>query len=209
MKFMRLSRVFFLPVLALALAGCQTHKEVRPLRNGYEEVWHPYHTLLDEPQPPRISFQHRGAGDKVTQIWPSLCGSGEVFHGDMALFAGDRGEAAEHVTRPRLFAVTPGELPRDLTDEVLWRWAKANGKDFGVALSRFTAIAPQEKNGGLNLQLDFISEVQLLRPERDWPDRSELWLSWNQVDEIVRAVKTKGVHEKDPRWHTPYIGERF
>jgi hypothetical protein len=29
------------------------------------------------------------------------------------------------------------------------------------------------------------------------------------VSDILRAVKTKGVVEKDLRWHTPYIGEKF
>ena len=36
-----------------------------------------------------------------------------------------------------------------------------------------------------------------------------LQLDWNQVAEIMRAVKTKGVWQNDLRWHTPYTGEVF
>ena len=198
-----------LPLVGLALAGCQTHTTVKPLQNGFEEVWHPHHTLLDEPEPPRISFQHRATDGKITHIWPSLYHGHEVFKGDLTLFVAERGDLAERVTRPRLFAVKLGELPLDLTDEILWRWARTNGKAFGKTLSRFAGIVAFQKNGGLSVQLDFISEDQLLSPEPDWPDHSELWLDWNQMDTIIRAVKTKGIEQKDPRWHTPYIGEQF
>ena len=45
---------------------------------------------------------------------------------EIALFVGDRGyvEAGGKAIHPRLFAVKAPELPLDITDEVLWRWAK-------------------------------------------------------------------------------------
>lgn len=201
---------FVLALLGLGLAGCQTHKTVTPLRNGYEEVSHPNHTLIDEPEPPRISFQHRGADGTITQIWPSLYGVNEVIKGDLAIFVGDKGFfEPERVTHPRLFAVKSPELPLDITDEVLWRWSKANGKDFGKTLAKFTLVTPGEKNGGLALRLEFNPGNKWLGEDKDWPEQSALQLDWNQVAEILRAVKTKGVEEKDLRWHTPYIGEKF
>jgi len=195
--------------LVAGLTGCQTHKATLALANGYEQVSHPHHTLIDEPEPPRISFQYRAANGDVTEIWPSLYGVNAVIKGDLAFFVGDRGVAAERVTRPRLFAVRPGELPLDLTDEILWRWSKANHQDVGQAMVKYTAIAPIEKSGGLQLNLEFISEDRMLGQDNNWPDNSALWLDWNQVTEITRAVKTKGATQKDPRWHTSFIGEKF
>ena len=198
-----------LPLLALTLAGCQTHKAVIPLRNGFEEVSHPHHTLIDEPEPPRVSFQYRDADDKVTPIWPSLYGVNDVIKDDLAIFVAECGEPAERVTRARLFAVKTNDVPLDISDEVLWRWAKSNHKDFGHALTRFSGVTPAATDAGLTLQLEFISETPLLDLDKDWPDRSSIDLTWAQVNEIVRAVKTKGVRQKDPRWNAEFIGERF
>ena len=114
----------------------------------------------------------------------------------------------DKVTHPRLFAVQFPGLPLDITDEVLWRWSKASGKDIAKALQKFSLVIPEEKNGRLELHLEFLSEGYL-SVEKDWPDQSDLQLDWNQVSDILRAVKTKGVVEKDLRWHTPYIGEKF
>src|ERR1039457_6168152 len=195
---MRLPKRFILPlVLALPglfLAGCQTHTTVIPLSHGYEEVSHPHHTLIDEPEPPRISFQRRGADGNLTQIWPSLYGVNEVIKGDLAIFVGDKAALEPaRVTHPRLFAVTAPELPLDLTDEVLWRWSKANGKDFGRTLAKFTLVTPAEKNGRLQLLLEFSSEYRWMGQDADWPDKSLFTLTWDQVGEIIRAVRTKGV----------------
>lgn len=201
---------FVLALLGLGLAGCQTHTTITPLNGGYEEVSHPHHALIDEPEPPRVAFQHRGADGTVTRIWPSLYGVNEVVKGDLAIFVGDKAfQEPERVTHPRLFAVKAPELPLDITEEVLWRWAKANGKDFGRTMAKFALVTPAEQNGRLQLLLEFSPENKWLGDEKDWPDQSTLQLDWNQVAEILRAVKTKGVEEKDLHWHSPYIGERL
>jgi hypothetical protein len=102
-------------------------------------------------------------------------------------------------TRPRLFAVRPPALPLDITDEVLWRWSKASGKDSAKALDRFSMVTPAEKNGQLELQLEFFTE------ERDWPDKAAFKLGWDQVSDIMREVKAKGTLHKDLHWGTSYI----
>ena len=199
-----------LALFGFGLAGCQTHSVTTPVGGGYEEVSHPHHALIDEPEPPRFSFQHRAAGGTVTKIWPSLYGVQEVIHGGLAIFVGDRGYfEPERITHPRLFAVEAPNLPMDITGEVLWRWAQANHKDFGKTLARFTLVTPEENNGALLLRLDFASETPWLGTDKDWPDASCLQLDWEQVAQIVRAVKTKGAEQKDLRWHTPFIGEKF
>jgi hypothetical protein len=50
------------------------------------------------------------------------------------------------------------------------------------------------------LQLEFWVD------ENGWPDNSTLQLDWNQVSDIMRAVKEKGTVRRDLQWGTPYIG---
>ena len=114
-----------------------------------------------------------------------MYGVGEVIKGDVAIFVGDKAYVSSDPddprgTRPRLFAVRSPALPLDITDEVLWRWSKATGKDFAKAVQLFSLATPAEKNGQLELQLEFWTE------EKDWPDKTTLQLDWNQVSDIMR-----------------------
>jgi hypothetical protein len=210
---MNLSKIFSagagLAGVALVLAGCATHTTVVPLSNGFEAVTHPQHTLIDDPPPPRIALQRREGGT-VTGIWPALYGTDTVIRGDLILFVAEKASVEpERVTHARLFAARPPELPLDITDEVLWRWAKANGRDFGTALQNFAAITPVESAGGVEAHLQFWAGSVMGETHQDWPDTGSLRLEWPQIDEILRAVKTKGTVEKDLRWHTEFIGEKF
>jgi hypothetical protein len=98
-----------------------------------------------------------------------------------------------------LFAVKAPGLPLDITDEVLWLWSRASGKDFANTVQLFDLATPAEKNNQLELQLDFWTEGN------DWPDTSTLQLNWKQVSDIMREVQEKGAVRKDLRWGTPYI----
>jgi hypothetical protein len=185
---------FLLAMLCIGLAGCASQGTVAPLSNGYEEVAHPK----------QVSFQYRAPDGKTTPIWPSLYGVSEVIKGDVALFVGDKAYVSSDPddprgTKPRLFAVRAPGLPLDITGEVLWRWSKASGKDFAKAMEIFSLVSPEEKNGQLELQLEFWTQ------EKDWPDKTTFQLDWNQVSDIMRAVKEKGTVHKDLRWGTPYI----
>ena len=194
-----------LALVCLGLVGCRSHKSVVTLGGGYVEVTHSKHALVGESELARTSFEHRGAGDKTLLIWPSLYGVNETIKGDLAIFVGDKSyvESGEKVSHPRLFAVQSPELPLDITDAVLWYWSKSAGRDFAKTLNRFSLVTPEEKNGRLELQLDFWAE------DKDWPDRAVLQLDWSQVSAIMNAVKKKGVVEKDLQWHTAYIGEEY
>lgn len=199
-----------LTLLCLGLTGCQTHKSIAPLSHGYEEVKHAAHPFLTGNQTPRISFEYRTADDKTILVWPSLYGVKEIVTDDRAIFVGDTAYVdadSNKSLRPRLFAVKAPALPLDITDEILWRWAKANGKNFTKTLNNFNLIIPEEKNGQLELHLEF-SQGGYLQDD-NWPDTSDLQLSWQQVLDIMRSVEKKGVPEKDLRWQTPYIGEKF
>jgi len=192
-------------LLCLDSAGCQTQKIVAPLGNGYEEVTHPSRATSDETDLTRISFQYRGSDGKTILIWPSLYGVQEVVKGNLAIFVGDVSyvEGDSKGTWPRLFAVQSPALPLDITDEVLWRWSKSAGRDFRQTSNKFSLVTPMERNGRLELQLDFDTEGN------DWPDRAVLQLDWNEVSDIMRTVKAKGGVMKDLKRHTPFIGEQL
>jgi hypothetical protein len=199
-----------LALLVVDGTGCQTHKTVLALSNGYEEVSHPYHSYvaLAEPVPPRVSFQHRTADGTVTPIWPVLYGVDEVVKGNLAIFVGEMASSgAAATTQPRLFAVKSPDLPIDITDEVLRQWSQAVNKNFTQARSRLTLVTPEEKNGGLRVRLEFWTNDTVGAPPDNWPTQSALQLDWSQVDAIMQTVKSAGVAKKDLHWHTPYLGE--
>ena len=197
-----------LVLFCLGLAGCQSRKIVAPLAGGYEQVAHPVHSVLHTDEPPRISFDYRKPSGQTILIWPSLSDGNVAFKDNLALFVGDKAyvQSGDKITRPRLFAVQAPELPLDITDEILRRWAAANGKSFARALQNYNGVTPEAKADRLIVHLEFwTSDLNL--ESRDWPDQSDLVLSWQQVADVLQTVKTKGVPKKDLRWHTPYIGE--
>ena len=195
---------FSLALLCLVLAGCASPQPVAPLGNGYEEVSHPTHASLSQPELMRISFVYRAPDGKTTQVWPSLYGVGEVVKGDVAIFVGDKAYVSSDPDnprgmKPRLFAVRSPALPLDITDEILWHWSQASGKDFTKAQEYLSLVTPAEINGQLGLQLDFYTD------DSHWPDKSTTLLGWDQVSAIMRDVQAKGTVHKDLRWGTPYI----
>jgi hypothetical protein len=190
-------------LLCIGLAGCSSPPVVQHLSSGYGEVAHPRRSK-DSPADLRVSFEYREPDGKTILIWPSLYGVGEVIKGEVAIFVGDKAYVSSDPddprgTKPRLFAVQAPGLPLDITDEVLWYWSKASGKDFAKAVQLFSMATPVEKNNQFELQLEFWVD------ENDWPDNATLVLDWNQVSDIMRTVKEKGTLHKDLRWGTPYI----
>ena len=191
-------------LLCLVLAGCASQPPVAPLGHGYEEMSHPTHASLSQPELMRISFQYRAPDGKTTQVWPSLYGVGEVIKGDVAIFVGDKAYISSDPDdprgmKPRLFAVRSPALPLDITDEILWRWSQSSGKDFTKAEEYLSLVIPTEANGQLGLQLEFYTD------DSHWPDKSAILLGWDQVSAIMRDVQAKGTIHRDLRWGTPYI----
>ena len=194
-------------VLCLGLAGCASQRVVEPLSNGYEQVAHLTRTSLKAPENMRISLEYRQPGGKSILVWPSLYGVNEVIKGDLIIFVGDRayrhpGSDDPRGSAPRLFAARAPGMPLDITDEILWRWSKASGKDFAQTVQQFSLASPVEKDGQLELHLVFVSY------DRDWPD-TVIQLDWNHVSEILREVQAKGMVHKDARWGTPYLEKEF
>ena len=198
-------QLFTLALFCLLFTGCQSHKAIAHLMNGYIEVTHRTPALTVEPAVPRVSFEHQLSGDKSTLIWPSMYGVNEVVQGDLAIFVGDKTylESGAKVTHPRLFSVKYPELPVDITDEVLRLWSESAGKNLVMTLSKFRLVTPEETDRRLALHLDFYSN------DKNWPDRSDLPLSWSQVSEIMTVVKQRGIVKKELQWHTLYLDENF
>jgi hypothetical protein len=198
----RLVLYFFPAILCLGLTGCSSPLTVTPQPNGYEEVTHPHRS--GAPADVQISFRHRAPNGSLTPIWPALYGVNEVIHGEVAIFVGEVAYLSSNPedprgTRPRLFAVKSPALPLDITDEILAQWSQTNAKDFAQARKRLSLVTPAEKDGRLELQLEFWSN------EKNWPDTAALLLDWNRVSDIMQEVKEKGTVRKDLRWKTPYI----
>jgi hypothetical protein len=192
-------------ILGAMLVGCASSRTVTPQGNGYEEVSHPPMST-SETATTRDSFQYRAPNGKITRIWPSLYGVNEVVKENVAIFVGDVAYVSSDPEnrkgiKPRLFAVKSPALPVDITDDVLWRWSKAWGKDYRLAQQRFTMVTPHEKNGRLELQLEFWSD------EKSWPDMTTLQLDWSEVTDIMNDVQAKGKMRKDLRWGTSYIAK--
>jgi hypothetical protein len=210
---MKLSKNLPLCVLVAGLslgAGCALHPTTVPLSDGFEAVSHPHRSFIDDPPPPRVALQRRAADGTVKEIWPSLYSTDTIVRKDLVLFVAERAyRDPDNVTHARLFAARPPELPLDLTDEVLWRWSKVNGRDFGSALQKYAAVSPAEDSGGVEVRLQFWANSVFGETHQDWPDTSSLHLDWSQIDEIMRAVKAKGTVQKDLRLHTEFIGEKF
>jgi hypothetical protein len=180
--------------LCVSTAGCVS-RDIEPLAGGFEEVTYT-HTSWEHPQQ-RISFQYRRNGKRV-MIWPSLFGTRPLIKDDLALFVGDQDYRQPprnaRATRERLFAVKASGPPLDITDEVLWRWSKKSGEDFSQVARKATITYPKEKDNGVVFYF------------ASGPD---VYLEWDQISDIMREVKEKGVVRKDQVWGATYIEKEF
>jgi len=86
----------------------------------------------------------------------------------------------------------------DITDEVLWRWSKQSGEDFTNVMRRASITYPKEKDNVI--ELFFAAGIH-----NDIVVRTD----WNQILDVMREVKEKGVVRKDVRWGTTYIEKEF
>jgi hypothetical protein len=191
----------------LLLPGCGT-VDVEPLGYGFEEVTHS-HSGLAEPRPGGTALDYVApkpkwaTAGKRTRIWPSLYVSTRVVTNDIALFVGEIGYRAQpnndRAIKPRAFAFKVGGPPLDITDEVLLRWAKKTGEDFNHLRSRAEILGPKR----LNNHVEFLFAG----------GRNDVvvTLDWNEILDVIREVKEKGVVRKDSVWngHTTYIVKEF
>ena len=187
-----------------SITGCGLPRgSVKQLSNSYQEVTYT-RTSISEPPAHRISLQYRNSKGQRVLVWPSTRNT--VVKGDLAVFVGNGGYDQPRLdepraTQPRLFAVKMPGLPLDISDEVLWRWSQQSGGDFTEVLKKANIMFPKEKGDALEFQFAIYSPP-------NWPVIA-IQLDWNQISDIMREVKEKGVVRKDRVWGTSYIEKEF
>lgn len=201
----------FVTILCAGIIGCIItgcifpSRDVEPLGNGYEEVTYTL-TSISEPSASRFALQYRKPNGGTILIWSSVP-SGPDIKDNIAVFVGDKAYQRRTLSDPdpfnrRLFTVRAPELPLDITDEVLWQWSKKTGKDFAKALEIASVVTISEKEDH-HLEIRFAFGY---KPD-SWPRLVSL--DWNQILDIMREVKEKGIVRKDRVWGTSYIEKEF
>jgi hypothetical protein len=181
--------------------GCKPRVQVTDLGQGYEQVTY-VRNNFPEPDSHKITLQFRNAEGRLVMVWPSLM-SAEVIKDGVAVFVAHRTvtltkQDGKWPQGSRLIAVKAPEIPLDITEEVLRRWAQESGADVAKVLTDPGPIGPKEKDG--NIEIDF-----------EFSDRpaTTISLNSNQLSSIMREVKDKGVLHKDPQWNLNYIETQF
>lgn len=181
----------------MSLTSCGTIPSYEQLGNGYVEATY---TLLSwEPPAQRFELRYK-KGWKTIVVWPDILVA--RVKNDEALFSGYAAYRRQQPhelrdTEPRIFIVKAPEPPLDITDEMLWRWSKENGEDFVKILGTASFVYAKETENGL----EFLSAT-------DGPG-IYIYLNWNQILDVMREVKEKGVVRKDRVWGTSYIEKEF
>jgi len=105
--------------------------------------------------------------------------------------------------KQRLFAVKAPELPLDITDELLWRWSKQTGRTFIELTKNCSANYAKETNNVWEFSFS-VYNYEVYK----W-EEIKISMDSNQMLEVMREVKEKGVVHKDLRWGTSYIEKEF
>lgn len=203
----RMRRTFISTVLAavgcVGLTGCMS-SSVEQLGNGYYEVTY-IRSSFSEPEAHRITLQYSlGQSQRRTMVWPDTMG----IHAKNGIAVFQAHKASEtpdpnnrRATESRLFAVRAPDPPLDITDEVLWRWSKKSGEDFAKIVKTASISYVIKKGDGVEAHFDFFNPP-------DWQSL-DVPMDWNQVSEVMREVKEKGIMRKDRVWHYSYIQNEF
>jgi hypothetical protein len=187
-------------ISCMSLTGCGSVTRVEPLGNGYERVSYTQ-SSISEPEATQITLQYRNLNERRVMIWPSVYGY--IIKDDVAVFLGDVATKQPNpensrATDSRLFAVKAPELSLDITDQVLAQGGKERRKSFWQIPKSATIATLKKTNDGIDVGIAFV----------DWTDR-DIKLTWNQLSDIMREVKEKGVERKDRVWGTSYIEKEF
>jgi hypothetical protein len=195
-----------LAILCTSLTGCAS-QSVESLGGGYEEVTYTQPSVFMEQDAHRFSLQYRNQKSRLVMIWPETLGI--IVTNDMAIFRAGKAYEPPYPDEPRatgwrLFAVKEPNLPLDITDEFLWRWAKQSDGDFAKLL-KDPKLFKKVHIGNIdrtNSVLEFHTEILDV-------GNGIIRLDLNQIPDIMREVKEKGVAKKDRVWGTSYIEKEF
>jgi hypothetical protein len=191
-----------LAILCASMTGCGSVSSYEPLGNGYISVAHTEHSMSEE-DASQFDLQYSpGKGKWWIKVWPDM-GMGIVVTNGVAVFGGERAfEKPEHFwehcpTESRVFAVKSPDMPMDITDEILWKWSKQSNGNFAKIQKTASFVYVKETNNIVGFY--FANRVSDLN----------IYLDWNQITDIMREVKEKGVVRKDLQWGTKYLEKEF
>lgn len=201
-------RFSWLPFFVLALfglltvTGCRTpHGQESPLSRNYAEVAYPRRG--EDADFARVALEFHPPGGPKQTLWPQLYGVNEVVLDDLVIFVGDVSSHRRGNTQPRLFLVQAPQVPVDVTDEMLWRWSRANHRNLDQALQHYSLVTPVRVGAEVELRFDFWTD----EGENDWPEHGVLRLPVGQMPEILRSAQKRAHPEREPTWHTDYLRE--
>jgi hypothetical protein len=203
---------FLLAILCVSLTGCRSVSSYEPLGSGYIWVTHTQNSI-SEPSASQFELQYSpGKGKWWKKVWPDLYPSGIVIKDQVAVFVGNKASKRSRFYEPwptesRLFAVKAPEMPMDITDQVFQQYCEKTGLAFTNIVK--DGIGSLKKTDDA-VEMDFII---LSRGERG-PGTinsygTTMMIYWNQLSDIMREVKEKGVVRKDLRWGTKYLEIEF
>lgn len=201
-RFNNLGLFFFAVTSLLGVTGCHTPRgQESPLGHNYAEVAYPRRG--EDADFARVALEFRPPGGPKQTVWSQLYGVDEVILDDLAVFVGDVSTHRRGSTQPRLFLVKAPQVPVDVTDEMLWRWSRANHRSPDQALQHYSLVTPVRVGAELELRFDFWTD----EGENDWPEHGVLRLPVGEMPEILRAAQKRAHPEKEPTWHTDYLRE--
>jgi hypothetical protein len=194
---------FLLAILCVSLTGCGTIPSYEDKGGRYVEATYTSPGLW-EPSGHRMALCYKYSDFWHSTIWPDTFGI--YVTNDVAVFIARKTAYRpdpewREATDERLFAVRAPEMPMDITDEVLWRWSQESGDNFAKIL-KTASISTMETNAS-----GMVFHFALWSPP-DWPSLN-VQMDWNQISDVMREVKEKGVVRKDRVQGTSYIEKEF
>ncbi len=191
----------FLATCYLLLSGCGTTSYVESLGDSYVEVRKVQYSI-SEPGGAQTILEYRPQHGPRIVIWPSLREGPYVRDGKavfLADYASSKRQPGERWPMvPRFFCVSAPDLPLDITDLVFRLGSKQSGQDLRELLRKGDASYIKETNNLIAFHFS------VWRPP-DWPPMITVQTTWDQISDMMREVKAKGVIRKDLRYGTRYI----
>jgi hypothetical protein len=191
---------FLLAIFGMSLTGCGTIPSYEDKGGRYVEATYT-HPGLWEPSGHRMALCYEyGGGLWHSTIWPDTLG---IYVNDgVALFtayAASREPDPENpkATHPRLLAVRAPDIPLDITGEIVRGWAKKTGHDLNIYGPR-TIVHSEQKDDMVEFTFGISAS-----------EHATVTMDWNQIADVMREVKEKGVVKKDRVWGTSYIEKEY
>jgi hypothetical protein len=197
--------VVLLLVLCAGLTGCGTIPSYEDMGYGYVEATY-MRASSWAPTAMRTELLYKKGIWKVT-IWPHIYN--DIVTNNVAIFSAGKAYDPPYpgeplATRWRLFVVKAPDLPLDITDEVVWRFAKQLTGKLAIISTR-PDLLNQINIGVVGNQTNGLEFNAYLKDVGHEAVRVDL----SQIPDIMHEVKEKGVVRKDRVWGTSYIEKEF